>query len=344
MTQIRSLLVVGVLAGLLPAGAAGADPAAARVSDATLKAWRKLGAEVIWLDQGRAPDVRPGRQIYGEPEPGDLVTPLFDLPGNLALAEADFPTPEGPFGLRLNPRQLADPALRRVREMKTLTTVHLKRDAGQFTRETIAVLREVGGLADLLVPNFLDPDPAVLADLGTLAGLRALSVRCPVRDETIAAWGRLKGLAALELLEGRGFEGTGLKALTKLRYLSLHLANVTDKGLLALAKLKELRALNLSFAYGGTDKGLEGLADLEHLTWLNLYDTNFGDTGLKHLPKQLTWLNLRNARGVTDAGMPTVAGLAKLEYLNVSQTRVTAAGLAVVRKAIPNCMIEAPRR
>ena len=65
------------------------------------------------------------------------------------------------------------------------------------------------------------------------------------------------------------------------------------------------------------------------------------DAGLKELAalKGLQSLLISNCPGVTDAGLKELAALKGLQTLNLVLTKVTAAGVAELQKALPDCKI-----
>jgi len=77
-----------------------------------------------------------------------------------------------------------------------------------------------------------------------------------------------------------------------------------------------------------TDLGVDRIAKLTDLKALNLVNTQISDEGLKHIAKLPNLRKLELGRnGVTDAGMAHVAGLKQLEHLQLSNTRVADKGL-----------------
>jgi Leucine Rich repeat len=121
---------------------------------------------------------------------------------------------------------------------------------------------------------------------------------------------------------------------------------ITDGGLKHLAGLKKLTYLNLCFPdakHGGsiTDKGLEDLAGLTALETLDLRATQITDAGLsklQSLPKLQT-LELGNT-AVTDQGLRALQAFRSLRRINLLNCKgVTAAGLAELKKALPNCQV-----
>ena len=84
-------------------------------------------------------------------------------------------------------------------------------------------------------------------------------------------------------------------------------------------------------------------ADLEKVIRLDLDRTQITDEGLKEVAKlqNLEGLNLRETQ-ITDESLKDVAKLQKLELLALEGTKVTKAGVAELKKALPNCKITGP--
>jgi hypothetical protein len=81
--------------------------------------------------------------------------------------------------------------------------------------------------------------------------------------------------------------------------------------------LKQLQTLSL-FVAKVTDAGLKGVACLEQLQSLDLSTTD-----------------------VTDAGLQELAGLKQLQSLELVETQVTQAGIRQLRRALPQCQVNA---
>lgn len=112
----------------------------------------------------------------------------------------------------------------------------------------------------------------------------------------------------------KDFGDAGLASLApwadKISSLDLARTKVTDKGLAAIAGMKNLTELHLENT-AITDAGLDQLKGLAALEYLNLYGTK-----------------------VTDAGLPKLAGLTKLKSLYLWQTTVTKNGVAALKKSL----------
>ena len=152
-----------------------------------------------------------------------------------------------------------------------------------------------------------------LAHLKGARGLTGLFLQgCPITDEGMA---QIAGFAQVAELY---FEGR---------------AEVTDGGLVPLAKLTKLQQLRLAGKI--TDAGLVHLKGLTHLHNLWLDNLPITDGGLEQLQGlKLGILGLSNTR-VTDAGLVHLEPLKGLESVGLAGTKVTDAGVEKLRKALP---------
>ncbi len=123
-------------------------------------------------------------------------------------------------------------------------------------------------------------------------------------------------LTRLDLADSR-VTGAGLihlRALSRLKYLSLDRTEVDDAAIAQLAVLPELKSLSLN-GTKLTDAALIHLAALPKLQTLSLDGTHITDAGLRYLRRQasLEWLYL-NDTTVSDAGL---THLKELDYVGV---------------------------
>ena len=114
--------------------------------------------------------------------------------------------------------------------------------------------------------------------------------------------------------------------LQELQGLYLEGTRITDAGLKELAKLQNLKGLSLEDTKI-TDAGLKNVARLENLQDLWLHNTSITDVGLKEVAKMK---QLKSVSMFTGGGAPWTYG---------AETRATftRAGMAELRKALPNC-------
>lgn len=151
------------------------------------------------------------------------------------------------------------------------------------------------------------------------------------------------------------FPDTELKrivALPNLTGLELWTVYVTDDGLKHLASAKNLTALALELRFDRpSEAGMQHLASLTNLTSLHVRAHPVSDAGLKHIAglHKLTSLSL-DMPEVTDEGLKNLAALKNLQSLTLKVPgkgsgvwakggRWTAAGIAELQKALPNCKI-----
>src|SRR5262245_51156758 len=157
------------------------------------------------------------------------------------------------------------------------------------------------------LPTVAAADPAVLQRINALGGgAMPLAANTNLLSVNFSLAGAKIDDAALDSLKG---------VAEQIVWLNLGNTSVTDKGLAALAGLKNLRRLHLEKT-GIGDEGVASVKGLTELQYLNLYGTK-----------------------VTDKGLATIGGLKKLKNVYLWQTAVTDAGAADLAKALPGLYI-----
>ncbi len=329
-----------------------ADPSAAHeVSPQTTRAWTAAGARLENATRRRKLGLD-----WNPAAPTDSGLRMFVCDGLDSLA--GLPEPEAPFGLRVSPEKLLVwlPTLQGFRHLRWIEV-----------RNPAWSANEVGQLSQLpahieLTISYLQATPETKPSIRALAGLKhpwTLDLQAlSVRDETLAALGPLPALRGLYLSSLRD-DGQGLKAFPQLAVLSIHNGSVSRRGLPALAELKNLTHLEVSYTDAGEDL-LDAVRNLPRLAHLNLEKSSVSAEGLntlKHLPA-LKWLSLRSSR----VSMEPLESLSALEYLNVVggtfelgemtglaklknlkmlvvESYAEEQRLAPLRQALPNCQI-----
>ena len=116
------------------------------------------------------------------------------------------------------------------------------------------------------------------------------------------------------------------KQTGKIEQLILSSASLTDLGVDRIAKLTDLKTLNLVNTQI-TDEGLKHISNLPNLRKLELGRNNITDAGMDHLLglKKLEFLALNNTR-VADKGLMKLSEMPRLNYLDIRRARVTPAG------------------
>ncbi|MAE77816.1 MAG: hypothetical protein CMJ85_13215 [Planctomycetes bacterium] len=156
-----------------------------------------------------------------------------------------------------------------------------------------------------------DIDDAGKAALAALRKRGATAVRVSARSNAVYVNFSLlaKGAKDADVRAMRGLE-------PQLVWLNLGRTAITDEGVAELARYKELRRLHLEKT-AVTDGALAHLAGLEHLEYLNVYGT-----------------------AVSDRGIGALAPLKGLQKLYVWQSKVTAKGAAVLKKQLPQLVVD----
>ena len=187
-------------------------------------------------------------------------------------------------------------------------------------------------------PNFKPPPPVTalhLAEVAKLPKLVALNLRgVPLKSSVTDILGVLteaKGLRRLDLTMVRGVTDDALAlvpGIPALENLSLdNCRSVTNRGLSHVAKLKNLRSVNL-VSTQVDDAGLSLLANAKNLETLNLKFTKVKGTGfasLATLPKlaSLTLNPNRNTADKTDLDLSSLGkGFPSLKELEIGGNRI----------------------
>ena len=239
--------------------------------------------------------------------------------------------------------------LKALPHLKALTNLQdLDLDITQITDAGLADLKGLTKLQSLSFKSLVVTD-AGLVHLKGMTKLQSLSLGL-CGQITDAGLVHFKGLTNLQRL---GLHNTpvtdaGLahfKGLTKLTFLNLHGNKITDAGLVHLTGLTELRELDLGRNRAITGAGLVHLKGMTNLKSLRLDYTQITDAGLMHLKglTELRELDLGSGSQktkFTDAGLVHLKGMTKLRELRLGLgTQVSAAGVADLQKALPNCKI-----
>jgi hypothetical protein len=146
-----------------------------------------------------------------------------------------------------------------------------------------------------------------------------------VANDTIYCFGFVKGTKVTNLKELQSLDLSGTAVTVESDFHGRHPLT--------------LQTLDLSGTVV-TEADLEYLKDIKGLTALTLWNTGVTDAGLKFLEglQGLRWLDL-SGTAVTDSGLEHLKGLQELRTLHLEKTKVTDAGAAILRKALPGCVI-----
>ncbi|HYT91301.1 MAG TPA: protein kinase [Gemmataceae bacterium] len=243
--------------------------------------------------------------------------------------------------LHLGRTQITDVGLSRLQGLTRLTKLNLCQ-----TRLRGSGLAHLKGLKQLqyLVLSDTHCDGAALVHLRGLIELLHLDLDgLNLNDASLEYLKPLTKLGFLSLARTPiGSAGLAhLGGLTGLASLQLSATQVDDAGLVHLKGLANLQGLLLDDTpIRGT--GLASLKELPRLSSLHLGCPKLTDESLKSLRelKQLAFLSLAGS-GVSDAALKHLSGLPGLRSLDLRRTRFTAAGVAALRNALPECNIRA---
>lgn len=252
-------------------------------------------------------------------------------------------------------------------EMFEITDVALRES--EFEDDQLASLANLKKLTGLYLDSSSISDSA-LTHLGKLQQLQRLNLaKTKITGAGLSSLGEIPGLMYLDLSES-ALTNVGLKNIGKQKQLvTLNIPTISgidDTGLAHIAGLTNLQELYLHNNPQLTDDGIKHLQGMHQLTELTLANTGFSDAGMKYLSgmKDLEKLHLANCQRlsdagfehlanlkklkslqlfltpITDAGLKHLHGLEQLEQLNLRDTKVTSAGVAALKRALPNCKIE----
>jgi Leucine-rich repeat (LRR) protein len=171
-----------------------------------------------------------------------------------------------------------------------------------------------------------------LVPFGRLNSVRRLVLHEGAEDHHVREIGTFHGLEELSLAQTQVTNEAlpFIEPMGSLRKLSLCRTDVSDKGLVSVAKLRGLEELDLSRTKV-VGSGFEFLQNPDGLRELMAADTEISDLAAEHIAriKSLKRLNLSRTR-VTDAGVLHLAKLDGLKTLDLSGTRITDEGLRAI--------------
>jgi Leucine-rich repeat (LRR) protein len=161
-------------------------------------------------------------------------------------------------------------------------------------------------------------------------GLRRLEVsRTGAADLSPLARFPTDSFQSLSLWNANATDGAlaPIARLSDLRWLDLTQNPLSDAGLSVLSGLKNLEEIRLSYTQAG-DETAAWLPALPSLRSLGLWGTRITDAGMQHVGRiaTLEMLNI-GSQNVTDAGLAELAGLVNLKSLSIDKMPITDAGI-----------------
>ncbi|HUW18604.1 MAG TPA: hypothetical protein VMW16_04815 [Sedimentisphaerales bacterium] len=246
--------------------------------------------------------------------------------------------------------RVTDKGLALIAEMKSLRSLNI--DGSEVSPEGMASVGKIKSLTELDVGGRHITD-AHIAKLAECDGFKSLALHdCPVTDAGLAHIAKLKSLEKLTIwnMQVSGDGLAFLKELPALEWLELSGVNLGPTG---IAHLKGATSLGTAKLRGVimdvNDNDLAYVAGLTSLRYLYILidkgsRSSVTDRGLANLSKlkalESLWLN--HCEGITDAGLKHLEGLASLTDLNLEDSRITLAGVARLKKKIPEVLVGAP--
>jgi hypothetical protein len=234
-------------------------------------------------------------------------------------------------------------------------------------------LRDCSGLATLWLDNTAVTDQG-LSPIGSLSNLKTLSIKrtkitsdglvhlrtlrqlehleleaTAVDDAGLANLRDLPNLRSLFLPAGIGDKGVHhLQGLTQLREIVLYDNHLTDAGMASFGKLHRLRSLDLSNPAPEsrahiTAAGIRSLAACKALRTLSLMGTGIDDACVAELSSiglpKLTRVFLGKS-SLSDTCIPHLSKMTGLREIDLVETDMSAAGIELLRRALPDCKIK----
>ena len=147
---------------------------------------------------------------------------------------------------------------------------------------------------------------AVVKDLG-LTAIKSDHLIC---DEDLESLSDLDKVTSLDLSGSQRITDEGLKYLARMPQLrELNLSHhpgglITDRGLEVLQHLRELRVFQMCWQSGVTDEGISNLRFCDQLEEVDLLGTNTGDGAIAALTGKPNLRQFKTGRNVTDDGLP----------------------------------------
>ncbi|MBI3855449.1 MAG: hypothetical protein HY293_07135 [Planctomycetes bacterium] len=185
-------------------------------------------------------------------------------------------------------------------------------------------------------------DAATLQALKELGDIDFLRVSADIHshDSDLDLLTGLTGLTHLDLSDSQ-ISDAGLDRVARLFRLSVLMLSRTRVGDAGLAKLKALGRLQALYLHDTrvTDAGMESVAALHSLESLYLLQTGVTDAGLVWVGQLENLRDLHLSEAATDAGLAGLTRLTKLRFLGTRFTKVTPAGIAALKKSLPQLVL-----
>jgi len=154
------------------------------------------------------------------------------------------------------------------------------------------------------------------------------------------------GAGKVPKLKSLAFDGSTLHdsqlipwlACCNLKELGLHDTAITDNALKSLQSQSDLESLNISRCGGITDDGLVSVAKLPNLRKIDLCNTSVSDRGVLYLSRapRLEGLALANT-SITSACLPRFTAFKSLQHLSLGHNNLPFDAIQRLKQQMPHC-------
>lgn len=247
--------------------------------------------------------------------------------------------------LDLGQTKVTDKGIQQLSGLKKLQSLVLGENQS-VTDVSMPVIGQFNGLVHLNLNYNRSITDQGIAKLVKLSHLQSLHLEgCDkLTGQSLTTIGQFQDLKTIDLSYCLGIDDQGLAklaALKQLKWIDLtDCKKVTDKGIASLGQMPQLENLLLA-GTSVTGVGLKHLENSSTLQNINLYHCPVNDDGLETIGKLTTLHSLvLSSTSITDASLEHLKSLKNLKDLSLAECpKITPAGLASIRKAIPNCNV-----
>jgi F-box/leucine-rich repeat protein 2/20 len=172
-------------------------------------------------------------------------------------------------------------------------------------------------------------------------GLTAINSAGLVGDDDLRIISQLDQVTSLNLDGAKRLSEKGyghIARMPQLRELIMG-GGITDRGLEALAQLRELRVFQMFWQTNVTDKGIANLRFCEHLEQVDLLGCNLGDGAIAALAGKPNLRRFQTGRNVSDDGLPLLHQFPAFKTLSAEEPKF---GLMSFSAEPTNLLIDGP--
>lgn len=281
---------------------------------------------------------------------GDDESACHELKNAGATIVRDESQPGAPIRLVKYPLRLVTlQGLRALKEIEVLPAIEFIGSGGtEITPATLRALQGKPALKRLSISLARIGDDSARI-LPTLKSLEAVDLRSQVESSPVGLQElfRMHHLQELSLSDRLVTDEVlqDLAKLPNLRVLNLRSLFVTDAGLASLRRLHGLQSLRITLTENVTQAGRNQLAEMK-LRYLEITSFNATDREIKDLGRLMSLRKLRliNAVNVTGAAIPCFAEMTNLKELEVLGATFSTSDVKRLKTDLPNCQVTLGRQ